>query len=103
MQKATEFVKYGVLPELLGKWYTRNTAVGAQETINSTCRTEDPPQTDTRFCYCKEEKDDNLIGCDGNSCSIEWFHMKCLRIKRVPKGNWYCPDCRKKKTSKNKT
>ncbi len=41
-----------------------------------------------------ENKDDQLIGCDGDNCSVEWFHLKCLRIKRVPKGKWYCPDCR---------
>ena len=26
-----------------------------------------------------------------------WFHTSCLRISTIPKGNWYCPDCRKRK------
>ena len=103
MGKATEFFKYGVLPELLGRWYTRNPPVvliGSDTTDSDhSC---DPAHNDDRFCYCREERDDQLIGCDGDNCSIEWFHMKCLRIKRVPKGKWYCPDCRKKKT-KSKT
>ena len=53
------------------------------------------------MCVCSataKKPDDGLeemIGCDNVECSIEWFHMKCLKLKRVPKGKWYCPDCRK--------
>ena len=48
-----------------------------------------------RYCYCQQpEGSEEMIGCDNPSCSIEWFHTSCLKLKRVPKGKWYCPDCR---------
>ena len=102
--KATDFFKYGVLPELLSRWYTRNPLViTTPEFTNDLNNSNSNSSTsEDLFCYCREDKDDELIGCDGDSCSIEWFHMECLRIKRVPKGKWYCPDCRVKRT-KSKT
>ncbi len=36
-----------------------------------------------------------MITCDNSECMIEWFHTKCLQISKVPRGKWYCPDCRK--------
>ena len=37
-----------------------------------------------------------MIACDNNYCTIEWFHLKCLKISSdsIPKGKWYCPDYR---------
>jgi len=54
------------------------------------------------FCVCKSKHsdDESWIGCDAVSCKTEWFHTSCMKIKRVPKGNWYCPDCRKDKKRK---
>ena len=36
-----------------------------------------------------------MIACDDDTCHIQWFHVSCLRIKKVPKGKWFRPDCRK--------
>ena len=41
-----------------------------------------------------------MIGCDNSKCPIEWFHLSCLHITQLPKGKWYCPECRRK-TLKN--
>ena len=47
------------------------------------------------YCYCQQpEGTDEMIGCDNPACAIEWFHTSCLKLKRIPKGKWYCPDCR---------
>ena len=48
------------------------------------------------FCYCNGPEIGEMIACDNNDCSIEWFHLKCLKINSnsIPKGKWYCPDCR---------
>ena len=102
--KATDFFKYGVLPELFSRWYTRNPLVITTPEFTNDLNNlnSNSPTTEDLFCFCSEDKDDELIGCDGDSCSVEWFHMKCLRIKRVPKGKWYCPDGRVKRT-KSKT
>jgi len=65
--------------------------------------TTSSPQNDDRTtseelrCYCKKLEDDRpMIGCDYPHCTIEWFHLECLQLDVVPKGDWYCPDCRKK-------
>ena len=53
----------------------------------------------TLYCYCQTEYNDQetWIGCDSTSCKWAWFHLECVKLKRVPKGNWYCPKCRKAK------
>lgn len=50
------------------------------------------------YCYCRRSYDElrGMIGCDGDSCQIEWFHFECVGILVPPKGNWYCPECQKK-------
>jgi len=35
-----------------------------------------------------------MIGCDNEQCSIEWFHFDCVRLTHKPKGKWFCPRCR---------
>ena len=35
-----------------------------------------------------------MIGCDNDSCAIEWFHFNCVGLTNKPKGKWYCPKCR---------
>ncbi|CAH1154218.1 unnamed protein product [Phaedon cochleariae] len=51
------------------------------------------------YCYCQCPYDEvsEMIGCDATDCAIEWFHFECVGIMVPPKGQWYCPDCRKKK------
>ena len=43
----------------------------------------------------KSEEFGEMIACDSITCSIEWFHVKCLHLLKIPKGKWYCPDCQK--------
>ena len=49
------------------------------------------------WCYCRiSQSEDNLIGCDNSTCKIKWFYLKNVSfIKKVPKGKWFCPDCKK--------
>jgi hypothetical protein len=53
------------------------------------------------YCYCRRPYDDlqGMIGCDGPSCQIEWFHFECVGILVPPKGNWFCPQCQKEQLS----
>lgn len=57
------------------------------------------PQQPQLYCYCRCPYDEvsEMIGCDSNDCEIEWFHFECVGIMVPPKGQWFCPDCRKKK------
>ena len=38
-----------------------------------------------------------MVGCDNDECPWEWFHIGCVGIlpHNMPKGKWYCPECRK--------
>eukprot|EP00455_Lapot_gusevi_P051303 TRINITY_DN7611_c0_g1_i2.p1 TRINITY_DN7611_c0_g1~~TRINITY_DN7611_c0_g1_i2.p1 ORF type:complete len:191 (+),score=39.46 TRINITY_DN7611_c0_g1_i2:49-621(+) len=46
------------------------------------------------ICYCKRPCFGEMVGCDNQSCAIEWFHFGCVGLKAKPKGKWYCQDCR---------
>ncbi len=35
-----------------------------------------------------------MVQCDNELCPIEWFHFKCVHLKKIPKGEWFCPKCR---------
>ena len=63
-----------------------------------------PIAKDQLYCYCNSKHDDRetWIGCDAVDCKRQWFHPQCVKMKRIPKGIWYCPDCRKAKKSKEK-
>ena len=32
--------------------------------------------------------------CDSEQCPVKHYHMKCLKLKSVPK-KWLCPNCKK--------
>ena len=48
------------------------------------------------YCFCRRTSFANIIACDRNTCSYEWFHYGCVDITRAPKGRWFCSDCSKK-------
>lgn len=90
--QAEKFFWLAIIPELLGKWFTRDftklpivTAVADTEN-----RSEDDDGT---WCYCQTAKGGSMIGCENSLCAIKWFHMSCLRMKKSPKNKWYCPSC----------
>lgn len=92
--KADAFIRTCILPEILGKWYSssgRRTRTNAVS-LDTTGTTVTQEQT---YCYCRGPEEGKMVACDNEQCSIEWFHMKCLKIKTLPRGKWYCPDCRK--------
>ena len=75
-----------LLKEFVGKYFTNST--------NS-------DKSQDKWCICKmSEDEDDLIMCESKSCKIQWFHIKCMRIKKIPKGKWFCVKCKTKKTKK---
>ena len=137
ISKAEQFFKTCLLPEILGKYYTRpnsnltqvtdneqpsisgteklSICSNSSETINkggtsdtnskssssdqkvsasnssNVCDNEEPT-----YCYCNGPDKGKMIACDNPACPIEWFHVRCLGICYIPKGNWYCPECEDK-------
>ena len=97
LKKGEELFWLGIVPELLEKWFTRDNSklpVISQAALDEDDEDEDDDGT---WCYCKEAKGGSMIGCENPSCSIKWFHMKCLRMRKQPKGKWFCPTCHSKK------
>lgn len=52
------------------------------------------------YCYCQQVSYGEMVGCDGEHCEKEWFHLPCTGLKELPKGEWYCDDCKSKMVSK---
>lgn len=107
IQRAETFFKSIILPELIGKLYSR--PLSEQQVNKPILQTSAQPQATLThdegkeiICICRKEYDENsddVIGCDNENCPYKWLHFKCAGIKRVPKGNWLCKHCRKEKTS----
>ncbi|RXW23039.1 hypothetical protein EST38_g2790 [Candolleomyces aberdarensis] len=55
---------------------------------------------DARYCFCNGVSYGEMIGCDGESCEREWFHLACIGLDAPPSGNWFCDDCKNKRNQK---
>lgn len=55
------------------------------------------------YCYCDQVSFGEMVGCDGEQCQREWFHLPCIGFKNPPKGKWYCDDCQLKMKRVKKT
>ena len=99
---AEHFFRTAVLPELVGKFYTRLPGSGLplQPAPPSSASNEDRTCTsgsaEEHWCYCDQVEFGEMVCCDNENCDIKWFHFECLNLKSKPKSKcWYCPDYRK--------
>ena len=70
--KAKELCVTAILPELLGKYFSR-------PKIASTS------SGDKLYCYCRVQLSDTLVlVCASEACLYQRFHMKCCRLSRRP-------------------
>ena len=112
LEKVELLFQVAVLPELLGRWFSRPPV----QTIDKPSQSDQDTQpacssssSNAKYCYCQKEEDaygGDMVGCDNDGCIYQWFHLKCLRLKTFPRSlKWYCPDCRKgmKKNSSSKS
>ena len=101
---AEKFFKVALLPELIGKFYSRPPGSGfptrmleerkpAEQSANEENMEDGKEKT---WCYCDQVESGQMIACDNENCSLGWFHFTCLKLEAPPKSlKWYCPDCRK--------
>ena len=47
------------------------------------------------YCFCNGPSHGNMIACDNDECSREWFHYECVGLEEEPKGRWLCAECSK--------
>merc|ERR1712060_427671 len=55
----------------------------------------DKIRNETLQCVCNKLLKEVMIGCDATSCPKGWFHLSCMGMAEIPKGERYCPMCRK--------
>ena len=86
--------KTAVLPELLTRQLEKSVAKPCASSASTS--TSQPESESKVYCLCRTTTDlANMVGCD--QCD-NWFHLKCLKLKRFPTGKtWYCKTCRKGK------
>lgn len=44
-----------------------------------------------RYCYCDGISYGEMVGCDGDNCGREWFHLDCVGLSRAPAKNGKLP------------
>ena len=57
----------------------------------------DNTENEKLYCICQRPSFLPMIACDGTNCKIEWFHYACVKIKKAPRNNWYCEECKSKR------
>ena len=82
LPKLEAFWRICVLPEVLGRWYTRR------------CMVEVKGPSDASICFCRTLRDGDTVACSNEECPYGRFHTSCLSLGDVtiPK-KWYCPHC----------
>lgn len=86
LQKLNLFFMNVILPELMAR------------------RLKDRDQNNNTIdiiCVCgKAENYDDMIACKSGHCKVEWYHLKCVGLKKVPQKTWSCLTCRKMPAAK---
>ena len=58
--------------------------------------------TEKLRCVCSKPSESQMIACDNLECKVEWFHFKCVNIRKAPRGEWICIQCRSSVSTKRK-
>ncbi|SCV69346.1 BQ2448_2366 [Microbotryum intermedium] len=45
------------------------------------------------YCFCERVSFGQMVGCENEDCSREWFHFECVGLDAPPVGEWYCLEC----------
>lgn len=72
---AIKFHEEVIVPELLGRYFTRRE--GSAKIIH--------------WCKCKGVDDGTpMISCDNEECAVKWFHFHCVGLTELPSEHWFC-------------
>ena len=84
--QSRKFFKLCILPEILGKFYTRhpilnNIANQANYVQQIEPGIKDQGDNEKTYCCCKKENvSTTMIVCDKVECQIKWFHVRFIAI-----------------------
>ena len=56
---------------------------GEESSMQGEEEEEDGPGQE-RYCYCDGPSYGAMVGCDGDHCVREWFHLDCVGLSRAP-------------------
>jgi hypothetical protein len=62
-----------------------------------------PDANERLYCTCRRMEQREMIRCDDDDCTNEWFHYACVNITKPPTGEWFCPSCTGNHISKKST
>jgi hypothetical protein len=62
----------------------------------------DTDENEPLYCLCNRISFGNMVECSNEACSIEWYHFGCIGMRKAPKGKWYCPKCRSRRSNVSK-
>lgn len=71
IDKATTFFKYGVLPELIAKWYTQPSSISTSSSQELLTSGKNESSNAELWCYCRMGESGTMIGCDNKNCPIQ--------------------------------
>ena len=87
-----------IMPELCVQYFSKKTILGtstSQNVIQHVAASESVASGNYCVTVCRGVDDGiTMICCDDENCSVQWFHTRCMKLKRVPKGKWFCPQCK---------
>jgi len=76
LPKLTTFWRTCILPEILGRWYSRKCDMF-----------DEMPQAGVGISFCRMPSDRNTVKCGNPQCPFVEFHGSCLAISTpLPKG-----------------
>ena len=79
MQKLEVFWKICILPEVLGRWYTRR------------CDLEENLNADSNvICFCKGKPSGEVTTCSDAECHYKQLHTTCLALDNVAIPEQWC-------------
>ena len=76
-----------VMPELCVKYFSKKYVLVNNNDVNKVSSNVE------QYCINRGIDDGSRMICDSDHCGTQWFHVKCLKTKHVPKGVWYCGKC----------
>jgi len=100
-QKSKNIFDMAIMPELVGKFYTRLSSTMATvssqpgifapaESHDSDCAASASDQEKT-WCLCGQVEFGKMVLCDNAQSHINWFHYSCINVKIAPKGKKVLP------------
>jgi len=46
-----------------------------------------------QYCICDDLGSGDMIKCDNEQCTNQWYHLSCIDLLEAPVGDWMCPSC----------